>query len=65
VVAVVGFVDGKVDYEHLYWDQASLLLQVGLLKKDGLPVTGAEQAQKLRDLRASRPASQAGTQHRA
>jgi carboxymethylenebutenolidase len=48
VVAVVGFVDGKVDYEHVYWDQASLLVQVGLLGRDGLPVTGAEQAERLR-----------------
>ena len=48
VVAIVGFVDGKVDYEHVYWDQASLLVQVGLLGRDGLPVTGAEQAEKLR-----------------
>jgi carboxymethylenebutenolidase len=48
VVAVVGFVDGKVDYEHIYWDQASLLVQIGLLNRDGLPVTGAEQAEKLR-----------------
>jgi carboxymethylenebutenolidase len=48
VVAVVGFVDGKVDYEHVYWDQASLLVQVGLLNRDGLPVTGTEQAEKLR-----------------
>ena len=52
VVAVVGFVDGKVDYEHIYWDQASLLVQVGLLDRRGLPVTGAEQAEKLRALSA-------------
>jgi carboxymethylenebutenolidase len=53
VVAIVGFVEGKVDYEHLYWDQASLLVQVGLLSPDGLPVTGAEQARTLRDLTSS------------
>ena len=26
---VVGFEDGKVAHEHIYWDQASLLVQVG------------------------------------
>jgi carboxymethylenebutenolidase len=48
-VVVVGFEGGKVAYEHIYWDQASLLAQVGLLDPAGLPVTGAEQAHKLRD----------------
>jgi carboxymethylenebutenolidase len=47
VVGVVGCRNGKVDYEHLYWDQASLLVQVGLLDPTGLPVTGAEQARSL------------------
>lgn len=50
ILAVVGVVecrDGKVDSEHLYWDQASLLVQVGLLDPTGLPVTGAEQARNL------------------
>ena len=30
-VVVMGIVDGKVAYEHIYWDQASLLVQVGVL----------------------------------
>jgi carboxymethylenebutenolidase len=51
---VVGFEDGKVAHEHIYWDQASLLVQVGLLDPAGLPVTGAEQADVLLD-RNSRP----------
>jgi len=51
---VVGFEDGKVAHEHIYWDQASLLVQVGLLDVDGLPVTGVEQADVLLD-RGSRP----------
>lgn len=45
----MGIVDGKVAYEHIYWDQASLLAQVGLIDPTKLPVTGAEQADKLRD----------------
>ena len=46
---VVGFEDGKVAHEHIYWDQASLLVQVGLLDPGELPVTGAEQAENVRD----------------
>jgi carboxymethylenebutenolidase len=51
---VVGFADGKVAHEHIYWDQASLLVQVGLLDQASLPVTGAEQAEAILDVR-SRP----------
>jgi carboxymethylenebutenolidase len=49
---VVGFEDGKVAHEHIYWDQASLLVQVGLLDTAELPVTGAEQADNVLDPRA-------------
>jgi carboxymethylenebutenolidase len=48
-VAVVGFKNGKIEYEHIYWDQASLLVQIGLLDKSKLPVSGAEQAARLLD----------------
>jgi carboxymethylenebutenolidase len=48
-VVVMGFEGGKVAYEHIYWDQASALVQVGALDPSGLPVTGAEQASKLLD----------------
>ena len=50
-VVVMGIVDGKVTYEHIYWDQASLLVQVGLIDPTKLPVVGADQARKLRDPR--------------
>jgi carboxymethylenebutenolidase len=49
VVVVVKFEGGKVAHEHIYWDQACLLVQVGLLDRSKLPVTGAEQAQNLLD----------------
>jgi carboxymethylenebutenolidase len=49
---VVGFRDGKVSHEHIYWDQASLLAQVGLIDPAQLPVTGAEQAGNVLDPRA-------------
>jgi carboxymethylenebutenolidase len=52
VCVVVGFEDGKVKHEHIYWDQASLLAQVGVLEPAGLPVSGAEQADNLLDPRA-------------
>jgi carboxymethylenebutenolidase len=49
---VVGFEDGKVSHEHIYWDQASLLAQIGLIDAEKLPVTGAEQAGNVLDPRA-------------
>jgi carboxymethylenebutenolidase len=48
-VVVVGFDNGKIAYEHIYWDHASLLVQIGLLDRAKLPVTGAEQANRLLD----------------
>jgi carboxymethylenebutenolidase len=48
---VVGFEDGRVHHEHIYWDQASLLTQVGLIDPAELPVTGAEQAENVLDPR--------------
>jgi carboxymethylenebutenolidase len=48
-VVVVGFDNGKIAYEHIYWDQASLLVQIGVLDRAKLPVTGAEQADRLLD----------------
>jgi len=49
VVAIVGFKDDKIASEHIYWDQASLLVQLGLIKSDTLPVAGVETARKLLD----------------
>jgi len=48
-VVVVGFEGGKVAFERIYWDQASMLVQLGLLDRAGLPVSGAEQAARLLD----------------
>ncbi len=48
-VVLVGFSGGKVAYEHIYWDQASLLVQIGLLDAAKLPVSGAEQARRVLD----------------
>ena len=38
LVVIVGVKEGKVAYEHIYWDQAGLLIQLGLLDPAGLPV---------------------------
>ena len=43
-VGVVEFWDGKIASEHIYWDQASVLVQVGLLDGEALPVVGAQSA---------------------
>ncbi len=48
-VAVVTFAGDKIRHEHIYWDQASALVQVGALKPDGLPIAGIETAKKLLD----------------
>mgnify|MGYP003353636729 FL=1 len=49
VAVVVGFRDGRVSHEHIYWDQASVLVQVGLLDPKGLPVGGVEVARRVKD----------------
>jgi carboxymethylenebutenolidase len=49
LVVVVHFRDGKLAHEHIYWDQASVLVQIGLLHPAGLPVAGAETARKVMD----------------
>src|SRR5215472_10766372 len=49
VVVIVGFKDGKISHEHIYWDQAGVLMQIGLLNPTGLPVCGAESARKVLD----------------
>ena len=47
LVAIVHFRDGKLAHEHIYWDQASVLKQIGLLTDPSLPVFGAETARKV------------------
>ncbi len=49
LVAIVRFRDGKVAHEHIYWDQASVLVQIGLLDPAVLPVVGVESARKVLD----------------
>jgi carboxymethylenebutenolidase len=48
-VAIVEFRDGKLAHEHIYWDQASVLVQIGKLEPKDLPVVGVEAARKVMD----------------
>jgi carboxymethylenebutenolidase len=47
LVVIVKFRDGKLAHEHIYWDQASVLKQIGLLTDPTLPVCGVEAAEKV------------------
>ncbi|HKW97246.1 MAG TPA: ester cyclase [Bryobacteraceae bacterium] len=55
LVVIVKFRDGKLAHEHIYWDQASVLQQIGLITDPKLPVRGAETALKVRDPRYRPP----------
>ncbi len=46
MVAIVRFRDGKLAHEHIYWDQASVMVQLGLLDPGTLPVVGIDSARK-------------------
>src|SRR6266436_2425623 len=46
LVAIVRFREGKLAHEHIYWDQASVLVQLGLIDAGTLPVAGVETARK-------------------
>jgi carboxymethylenebutenolidase len=47
LVAIIGFKDDKVCSEHIYWDQACVLAQIGFLDSKTLPISGIESAKKL------------------
>jgi carboxymethylenebutenolidase len=49
LVAIVCFRGNKIYHEHIYWDQASVLAQIGLIDAGSLPVAGVEQGKKLLD----------------
>src|SRR5437588_12859863 len=49
LVAIVRFREGKLAHEHIYWDQASVLVQIGLIDVAKLPVAGVESARKVLD----------------
>jgi carboxymethylenebutenolidase len=47
IVTVIGMRDGLVHSEHIYWDQATVLAQIGLIDARGLPVVVEGQAEAL------------------
>ncbi len=49
LVAIVRFKEGKLAHEHIYWNQASVLVQLGLIDPGSLPVAGVESARKVLD----------------
>jgi carboxymethylenebutenolidase len=49
LVAIVRFREGKLAHEHIYWDQASVLVQIGLIDAANRPVVGVESARKVLD----------------
>jgi len=49
LVVIVHFRDGKLAHEHIYWDQASVLVQLGRLDPSTLPIAGVESARKVLD----------------
>ncbi len=53
LVVVMRFKGNKIEHEHIYWDQASLLLQIGLLDNKKIPIIGIEQSKKLKELALS------------
>ena len=48
-VSIIHFREGKIASERIYWDQASVLVQIGAIDAAGLPVAGAEIALKVLD----------------
>ena len=49
LIVVVEFMGDKLACERIYWDQASVLVQLGLLERGNLPVVGVESARKVLD----------------
>jgi carboxymethylenebutenolidase len=48
-VVIAKFQGDKLYHEHIYWDQASILVQLGLIEPKGLPMAGVEEARKMLD----------------
>jgi carboxymethylenebutenolidase len=49
LVVIVRFRDDKLAHEHIYWDQASVLAQLGVIDAAKLPVGSADSARKALD----------------
>jgi carboxymethylenebutenolidase len=49
LVAIINFRGDKLYHEHIYWDQASVLVQIGFLDPKLMPAAGRETAKKVLD----------------
>jgi carboxymethylenebutenolidase len=49
LVVIIHFRGGLLAHEHIYWDQASVLAQLGLIDEEHLPVAGVATAEKVLD----------------
>jgi carboxymethylenebutenolidase len=49
LIVVVQVAGEEIVCERIYWDQASVLVQLGLIDASKLPVAGAESARKVLD----------------
>jgi carboxymethylenebutenolidase len=49
LVVVMKFKGNKIEHEHIYWDQASLLLQIELSDNKKIPIIGLEQSKNFRN----------------
>lgn len=49
IITIATIRGGEITHIHTYWDQASLLTQIGLLESTGLPIHGIQSAAKVLD----------------
>ena len=56
LIVVMKFKGNKIAHEHIYWDQASLLYQIGIIGNKELPIIGIEQSKKLQELSTQKKA---------
>jgi carboxymethylenebutenolidase len=49
-VVIMKFTGSKIAHEHIYWDQASVLVQIGLIEEKNIPVIGIQQARRMLEL---------------
>jgi carboxymethylenebutenolidase len=49
-IIIMKFNGTKIAHEHFYWDQASVLAQIGMIDTKSLPIIGIEQAKKLLEI---------------
>lgn len=50
LVVICTFKNGKLESERAYWDNASMLAQIGVLDPGDLPITTTENVSRLREL---------------